>query len=162
MVDWHAEKAPDLMFRQDPGKGNAMSSTKINFHNPHAVYMHDTPQQGVFNQLMRFESSGCVRVQNVRDLNTWLLRDTPGWNRQAIEATIASGETPRSRSRAGAGLLHLFHRMGVRGRHRAVPRRCLPARRCRRTGTSLNRRRRTRPPAHEIELIASENIVSAP
>jgi murein L,D-transpeptidase YcbB/YkuD len=33
-------------------------------------------------QLMRFESSGCVRVQNVRDLNTWLLRDTPGWNRQ--------------------------------------------------------------------------------
>lgn len=92
MVDWNAEKAPDLMFRQDPGKGNAMSSTKINFHNPHAVYMHDTPQQGVFNQLMRFESSGCVRVQNVRDLNTWLLRDTPGWNRQAIEATIASGE----------------------------------------------------------------------
>jgi len=92
MVDWNAEKAPDLMFRQDPGKGNAMSSTKINFHNPHAVYMHDTPQQGVFNQLMRFESSGCVRVQNVRDLNTWLLRDTAGWNRQAIEATIASRE----------------------------------------------------------------------
>lgn len=91
-IDWNAEKAPDLMFRQDPGKGNAMSSTKINFHNPHAVYMHDTPQQGVFNQLMRFESSGCVRVQNVRDLNTWLLRDTPGWNRQAMEATIASGE----------------------------------------------------------------------
>jgi len=92
MVDWNAEKAPDLMFRQDPGKGNAMSSTKINFNNPHAVYMHDTPQQGVFNKLLRFESSGCVRVQNVRDLNTWLLRDTPGWNRQAIEATIASGE----------------------------------------------------------------------
>jgi murein L,D-transpeptidase YcbB/YkuD len=92
MVDWNAEKAPNRMFRQDPGKGNAMSSTKINFHNPHAVYMHDTPQQGVFNKLMRFESSGCVRVQNVRDLNTWLLRDTPGWNRQAIEATIASRE----------------------------------------------------------------------
>ncbi|MDF1607156.1 L,D-transpeptidase family protein [Hoeflea sp. YIM 152468] len=91
-IDWNAEKAPALMFRQDPGKGNAMSSTKINFHNPHAVYMHDTPQQGVFNKLMRFESSGCVRVQNVRDLNTWLLRDTPGWNRQAIEATIASRE----------------------------------------------------------------------
>ncbi|KJS10097.1 MAG: amidase [Hoeflea sp. BRH_c9] len=92
MVDWNAEKAPDLMFRQDPGKGNAMSSTKINFNNPHAVYMHDTPQQGVFNQLMRFESSGCVRVQNVRDLNTWLLRDTPGWDRQSMEATIASRE----------------------------------------------------------------------
>ncbi|MGR6431317.1 L,D-transpeptidase family protein [Rhizobium sp. PAMB 3182] len=89
-VDWNAEKAPNLMFRQDPGANNAMASTKINFHNPYAVYMHDTPQQGLFNKLMRFESSGCVRVQNVRDLITWLLRDTPGWSRQQIEAVIQS------------------------------------------------------------------------
>lgn len=87
-VDWFAPKAPNFQFRQDPGKINAMSSTKINFHNEHAVYMHDTPQQGLFNKLMRFESSGCVRVQNVRDLSTWLLRDTPGWPRQQIEKVI--------------------------------------------------------------------------
>ncbi|MCJ8053583.1 L,D-transpeptidase family protein [Shinella curvata] len=87
-VDWNAEKAPNLMFRQDPGKINAMSSTKINFHNPNNEYMHDTPQQGLFNKLMRFESSGCVRVQNVRDLTTWLLRDTPGWSREQIEKVI--------------------------------------------------------------------------
>jgi murein L,D-transpeptidase YcbB/YkuD len=90
-VDWNAEKAPELTFRQDPGKINAMASTKINFYNEFATYMHDTPQQGLFNKLARFESSGCVRVQNVRDLATWLLRDTPGWNRQQIEATIKSG-----------------------------------------------------------------------
>ncbi|WP_411035252.1 L,D-transpeptidase family protein [Shinella sp. BYT-45] len=90
-VDWNAEKAPNLMFRQDPGKINAMSSTKINFHNEHQVYMHDTPQQGLFNKLMRFESSGCVRVQNVRDLSVWLLKETPGWSRQQMEATIKSG-----------------------------------------------------------------------
>tara|TARA_B100000749_G_scaffold259812_1_gene230833 strand:+ start:3465 stop:4727 length:1263 start_codon:yes stop_codon:yes gene_type:complete len=96
-VDWNAEKAPNLMFRQDPGKINAMASTKINFPNPHAVYMHDTPQQSLFGQLMRFESSGCVRVQNVRDLSTWLLRDTPGWSRQQIEQTIQTGNnTPIS------------------------------------------------------------------
>lgn len=89
-VDWFAPKAPNLMFRQDPGKNNAMSSTKINFHNPNNEYMHDTPQQGLFNKLMRFESSGCVRVQNVRDLTTWMLRDTPGWSRQEIERVIAS------------------------------------------------------------------------
>ena len=90
-IDWNAAEAPKLMFRQDPGKINAMSSTKINFHNPHAVYMHDTPQQSLFGKLLRFESSGCVRVQNVRDLSTWLLRDTPGWNRQTMEQVIASG-----------------------------------------------------------------------
>ncbi len=89
-VDWFAPKAPNLMFRQDPGKINAMSSTKINFHNPNNEYMHDTPQQGLFNKLMRFESSGCVRVQNVRDLTSWLLRDTPGGSRQEMERVIAS------------------------------------------------------------------------
>ena len=91
-VDWNTNEAVNLMFRQDPFKGNAMSSTKINFHNSHAVYMHDTPQQGLFNQIMRFDSSGCVRVQNVRDLNAWILRDTPGWDRQTMERTIKTGE----------------------------------------------------------------------
>jgi murein L,D-transpeptidase YcbB/YkuD len=70
-----------------------MSSVKINFPNPHAVYMHDTPQQSLFSKLMRFDSSGCVRVQNVRDLVTWLLRDTDGWNRQRFEQTIKTGES---------------------------------------------------------------------
>jgi murein L,D-transpeptidase YcbB/YkuD len=90
-IDWNAEKAPNLMFRQDPGKINAMASTKINFHNQFATYMHDTPSQGLFNKLSRFESSGCVRCQNVRDLSTWLLRDTPGWSRQHIEQVIKTG-----------------------------------------------------------------------
>ncbi len=89
-VDWNAPKAPPYEFRQDPGKINAMASTKINFFNEFHVYMHDTPQQGLFNKQERFESSGCVRVQNVRDLSTWLLHDTPGWNRQQIEKVIES------------------------------------------------------------------------
>ena len=91
-VDWSTEDAVKYRFRQDPGKINAMASVKINFPNPHAVYMHDTPQQSLFSKLMRFDSSGCVRVQNVRDLVTWLLRDTDGWNRQRFEDTIKSGE----------------------------------------------------------------------
>ena len=90
-IDWNAEEAPRLMFRQDPGRINAMSSTKINFHNRHAVYMHDTPEQSTFGKLLRFESSGCVRVENVRDLSTWLLRGTTGWDRRTMEQVIASG-----------------------------------------------------------------------
>lgn len=90
-VDWNAEKAPNLLFRQDPGAINAMASAKINFHNEHAVYMHDTPQKQLFDRQKRFESSGCVRVQNIRDFAAWLLRETPGWDRRAIEATISSG-----------------------------------------------------------------------
>ena len=91
-VDWNTDEAVNFMFRQDPGKINAMASVKINFPNPHAVYMHDTPQQSLFGKLLRFESSGCVRVHNVRDLLTWLSSETPEWDRAAIERTIASGD----------------------------------------------------------------------
>ncbi|WP_075996057.1 L,D-transpeptidase family protein [Salaquimonas pukyongi] len=91
-IDWNSEQAVDYMFRQDPGRINAMGSVKINFPNPHAVYMHDTPQQSLFGKLLRFESSGCVRVQNVRDLVAWLVKDTPGWSRREIERVIESGE----------------------------------------------------------------------
>ena len=91
-VDWNTDEAVNFMFRQDPGEINAMASVKINFPNPHAVYMHDTPQQSLFGQLLRFESSGCVRVHNVRDLLVWLSAETPEWDRARIESTIASGE----------------------------------------------------------------------
>lgn len=89
-VNWNSDEAVGLMFRQDPGKINAMSSTKINFANPYSVYMHDTPQQTLFNSLMRFDSSGCIRIQNIRDLNQWILKNTPGWDRQHMEEVIQS------------------------------------------------------------------------
>jgi len=89
-VNWHSDEAVNLRFRQDPGKINAMSSTKINFHNKYSVYMHDTPSQGLFNNLMRFDSSGCVRIQNVRDLNLWLLQSNEGWDRHHMDEVILS------------------------------------------------------------------------
>jgi len=91
-VDWSTDDAAKYRFRQDPGSENAMASVKINFPSPDGVYMHDTPQQSLFGKMMRFDSSGCVRVQNVRDLVTWILRDTPGWDRQHFEAAIKTGQ----------------------------------------------------------------------
>jgi L,D-transpeptidase YcbB len=60
--------------------------------NPYAVYMHDTNQHNLFNDDYRFDSHGCSRVDNVRDLAAWLLKDQPQWNRAAIDAAIATGE----------------------------------------------------------------------
>jgi murein L,D-transpeptidase YcbB/YkuD len=91
-IDWSTEEAAKYRLRQDPSKINAMASVKINFPSPDGVYMHDTPSQSLFNKLMRFDSSGCVRVQNVRDLVTWILKNTDGWNRQRFEDTIKGGE----------------------------------------------------------------------
>ncbi len=91
-IDWNTEEAAKYLLRQDPGKINAMASVKINFPSPDGVYMHDTPSQGLFNKLMRFDSSGCVRVQNVRDLVVWILKNTPQWDRANIEDQIKTGE----------------------------------------------------------------------
>ncbi|MGL4406508.1 MAG: L,D-transpeptidase family protein [Notoacmeibacter sp.] len=89
-IDWNTNDAVKYMLRQDPGKINAMSSTKINFANPHAVYMHDTPQQSLFLNAVRFNSSGCVRIHNVRDFSLWILKNTPGWDRERMNAVIES------------------------------------------------------------------------
>ena len=91
-IDWSTEEAAKYRLRQDPGKINAMASLKINFPSPEGVYMHDTPSQSLFAKEERFNSSGCVRVQNVRDLVTWILKNTDGWGRKRFEDTIKSGE----------------------------------------------------------------------
>ncbi len=91
-IDWNTEEATQYMFRQDPGEINSLGSVKINFHNQHQVYLHDTPSKSLFGEDYRFLSSGCVRVQNIRELVTWLLADTEGWSRQRIDQVIQTGE----------------------------------------------------------------------
>ena len=90
-VNWNSDEAMDYRFTQDPGDFNSMGSMRINMPNVHGVYMHDTPSKGLFGENARFHSSGCVRVQNVRDLAEWLLRETPGWERPQIDEAIRSG-----------------------------------------------------------------------
>jgi murein L,D-transpeptidase YcbB/YkuD len=92
-VNWNSMEATKYTFRQDPGgEFNSLGFVRINIPSPHGVYMHDTPAKGIFGDDYRFVSSGCIRVQNVRDYITWLLRDTPGWDRQRIEDVLRSGE----------------------------------------------------------------------
>jgi L,D-transpeptidase YcbB len=91
-IDWNSNDAVHYRFRQDPGDFNALGNLRLNIPNNDGVYMHDTPEKNLFGEDMRFDSSGCVRVQNVRELVAWLLRDTPGWTREKIDATIKSGE----------------------------------------------------------------------
>ena len=91
-LDWTTEEAVNYRFRQDPGEKNSLGQMRINFKNPHAVYLHDTPNKNLFGKEVRFHSSGCVRVQNVREFVQWLLKDTPGWARPNIDQTIKGGE----------------------------------------------------------------------
>ena len=91
-INWYSAEAVNYRFKQDPGDFNSLGSMRINFPSKDGVYMHDTPAKGLFGEDMRFHSSGCVRVQNVRELVNWMLVETPGWSRQEIDAVIKSGE----------------------------------------------------------------------
>ncbi len=97
-VNWRSDEATRYTFRQDPGgEFNSLGFVRINIPSPHGVYMHDTPSKGIFGDDYRFVSSGCIRVQNVRDYIAFLLKETPGWDRAKIDETIASGERVNAR-----------------------------------------------------------------
>ena len=91
-VDWSSDRSPNFTVRQDSGTWNALGNLKIDMPNPYSVYMHDTDARRLFADDYRFDSHGCTRVDNVRDLAAWILDDVPGWNRAAIDAGIATGE----------------------------------------------------------------------
>jgi murein L,D-transpeptidase YcbB/YkuD len=114
-INWYSDEAVNYRFKQDPGDFNSLGSIRINFPNKDGVYMHDTPLKNLFGEDMRFHSSGCVRVQNVRRP-----RRCPA-------------------GRAGAGALGLHHRLGDARRGGPVPRRHL---RPRRSGRGVRRRKR--------------------
>ena len=91
-VDWSGTRIPNFTVRQQSGTWNALGAVKIDMPNPYSVYMHDTNQRNLFSDDYRFDSHGCSRVDNVRDLAAWLLQaEIPKWNRAAIDAAIATG-----------------------------------------------------------------------
>jgi murein L,D-transpeptidase YcbB/YkuD len=96
-INWNTEEAVNYQFRQDPGEFNSLGAVRINFPNTHQVYMHDTPFRNLFGEDFRFHSSGCVRIQNVRELVYWLLRETPGWPRLEVDRVVRSGDRKDAR-----------------------------------------------------------------
>jgi murein L,D-transpeptidase YcbB/YkuD len=91
-INWYSDDATHYMFRADPGAVNPLGVVRINIANKDGVYMHDTPEKNLFGEDERFDSSGCVRVQNVRELVDWLLQDNGGWDRNRIDQVIRSGQ----------------------------------------------------------------------
>ncbi|MGD9785137.1 MAG: murein L,D-transpeptidase [Hyphomicrobiaceae bacterium] len=90
-INWASSQPWTLSYSQQPGKDNPLGFLKINFNNEYSVYMHDTPSEGLFGRNFRAASSGCIRVQNIEHLASWLLRDQD-MGRSDIEALKKSGD----------------------------------------------------------------------
>jgi murein L,D-transpeptidase YcbB/YkuD len=80
-------------YRQRPGPANALGRMKLVMPNVYSVYLHDTPAQALFTKDVRAFSHGCVRVEDAIALATALLAPRGSWDREQINALIASGRT---------------------------------------------------------------------
>ncbi len=92
-VDWENTPPERYHFRQEPGAHNSLATVKVNFANKFMVYMHDTPHREIFQSNSRFESSGCVRVDNVRMFIDWILAGQDGFDEAQFEMITASEQT---------------------------------------------------------------------
>ena len=88
-IDWTAVNIGHYTFIQPPGPDNALGILKFNFPNRHAVYMHDTPQRGLFAETIRTLSHGCIRVREPERLASLLLAEDKGWSTEQVKSLLA-------------------------------------------------------------------------
>jgi murein L,D-transpeptidase YcbB/YkuD len=94
-IDWKAI-SPDMFpfqIRQDPSADNALGVLKLELPNRFSVYLHDTPARTLFALPERFLSHGCVRVQNIHPLASYLLKFNSTHGPDKLDEELASPDT---------------------------------------------------------------------
>lgn len=73
-IDWNQYnyKNVPFVFMQKPGPKNFLGFVKFIFPNSEDIYIHDTPDQYLFNYRKRAFSSGCIRVHKPIELFYYL------------------------------------------------------------------------------------------
>ncbi len=89
----NSKRALPYHFVQQPGPLNALGHVKFMFPNKYAVYLHDTPNKGLFSNKYRYNSSGCMRLSDPDGLYSVLMPYMR--NPQDIGSLVARGETVR-------------------------------------------------------------------
>ena len=90
-IDWNRVDIKQFSFVQPAGGENPLGLVKFRFPNRHEVYMHDTPQKGLFAQSFRALSHGCMRLDQPRKLAEVILGEDKGWSSDKVGGLYASG-----------------------------------------------------------------------
>ena|SRR5690349_16432200 len=67
--------------RQLPGGKNSLGLVKFLFPNSYNIYLHDTPEDALFDKDVRAFSHGCIRLEKPMELAEWVL----GWDAAKVE-----------------------------------------------------------------------------
>jgi murein L,D-transpeptidase YcbB/YkuD len=84
-----------LRVRQTPGPKNSLGLVKFLFPNQYDVYLHDTPEQDLFEKERRDFSHGCIRVSDPPALAQFVLADQSMWTPAAIDSAMHRGRDSR-------------------------------------------------------------------
>ena len=93
-IDWNKVDIKRFSFVQPAGAENPLGIVKFRFPNRHDVYMHDTPQRGLFAQSFRALSHGCMRLENPKRLAEVLLGEDKGWGPDKIRDLLSGAAAP--------------------------------------------------------------------
>jgi murein L,D-transpeptidase YcbB/YkuD len=74
--------------RQKPGEDNSLGLIKFMFPNDFNIYLHDTPEDRLFQQDVRALSHGCIRVEHPAELGNFVL----GWPVERVKEQMEQGE----------------------------------------------------------------------
>ena len=80
---------------QQPGPGNSLGMIKLDMPNEHAIFIHDTPSRGLFNQPYRALSHGCVRTERAAELGITMAILGAGMKSDAAVEIVNSGKYTR-------------------------------------------------------------------
>ncbi|HYW30854.1 MAG TPA: L,D-transpeptidase family protein [Gemmatimonas sp.] len=86
------EDGGDTRIRQKPGPKNSLGLVKFLFPNNFNIYLHDTPQDELFEKDVRAFSHGCIRLEKPEELAMWAL----GWDAPKVNAAMNEGADNQS------------------------------------------------------------------
>ena len=91
---WKDKETGFVTVVQQPGANNSLGLMKVDMPNPHAIFLHDTPNRNLFNQENRALSHGCIRTERAQELAITIailgnLANTPETRKAAADEAVA-------------------------------------------------------------------------
>ncbi|MGZ3195549.1 MAG: L,D-transpeptidase family protein [Croceibacterium sp.] len=80
---------------QQPGPTNSLGVVKLDMPNPHAIFLHDTPNHALFNLPNRALSHGCIRTERALELGMTIAILGQGASKDEAIAISTSGDYKR-------------------------------------------------------------------
>jgi murein L,D-transpeptidase YcbB/YkuD len=91
--NWNKVDPRSVPIMQRSGPSNPLGELKFIFPNGHDVYMHDTPNKGLFSSKERTFSHGCIRVRNPTRFAEVVLGEVDGWTATDVKRQLAQDDT---------------------------------------------------------------------